>query len=118
MAENKAEQIMGDDFGEDKPYVVSFWGSRPDAGNDDCWTAFDFATLEEALAFFNAPVFPKHCPASDVAWIEIDGEYINRARKNPDFRPDSTDRNNREWQNETRQQAAMAFGVEGWNDYV
>jgi hypothetical protein len=36
-----------------RPYHVNFWASHPDAGNDDCNSGMSFATLDEAVAYFN-----------------------------------------------------------------
>lgn len=100
-----------------KPYAVNFWGSKPGT-NDDCWTGLDFATREDAVAAFESrPMdIAPYADAVSTAWIEIDGPDIHDARPNPDY-DSRADGHDDDWHQEQRMQAAMAFGVQGWNDY-
>ena len=106
-------------------YMVLYLGSHPDSDNDDCWYGFDFDSKEEAIKAFLAPVEDRtHCPARDVAYVEIDGLEdselaqlkINRVRANPTFKKSSRSDDD-DWKREAAQQAGMAFGCEGYNDY-
>ena len=101
-------------------FHVNLWGSDPALENDDCWTGDEFATLEEAEAWFadpfaNAtPLFLQYHRTS-TAFIELDGPGVYRVRSNPAFVP--SDGRQDAWAQESRMQAAMAFGTAGWNDY-
>lgn len=92
-------------------YSVNHWCSHPDNENDDCMTGDDFATKEEALAFFKQDA--KSCY---IAFIEIDGPDIYQVRANPFYSArqvkldDSLDRR------EAAMQAGMAFGCQGYNE--
>lgn len=89
-------------------YTVNHWGSDPDAGNDDCWQGFDFATLDEAMAKFHEGA--RH----DVAFVEIDGPGIYAKRANPCFRP-SRDCDD-EWRREIAREEGMLHGCEAYNE--
>jgi hypothetical protein len=100
---------------------VNYWGSHPDAGNDDCWTGHDFATLAEAEAKFSEPpTFTDGKPVLGTAYIELDGPGVHKVRKNPDFDARAAAReaarDEAEWRRERAMQAGMAFGVDGYND--
>jgi len=103
---------------ENKPYSVNYFGSHPDENNDDCWSGYDFATREEAEACFLEEVTIPGC-FDCTAWIVLDGPDVHKERKNPDFKPSRDDDRDfdDEWKREMATQAAMAFGVQGWNDY-
>ncbi len=110
-------------------YSVNLWGSHPDEENDDCWTGVDFETLEAARRWLDAPVFPSYCRSHSVAFMQAvregdeNGNYIEESevRKNPLYderaakrrraTEDAADRS------EAQMQAAMGFGIQGWNDY-
>jgi hypothetical protein len=94
------------------PYSVEFWGSHPDKGNDDCHSGADFATLAEALAYFQGPV-PSHS-CLDTEYVRLTGPDMLQDRRNPEFAPS---RDTDDWKREARMQAAMGFGVQAWNDY-
>ncbi len=103
------------------PYSVTFWGSDPDAGNDDCDTGVDFATRDEALAAFLDP-FP-HVDAAyyrpeDTDWIEVDGPDLHDKRRNGAYRPRRASGVDHEWLCEIAMQAGMGLGVDGYNDAV
>lgn len=103
-----------------KPFSVSLWGSDPALENDDCWTGDEFDTLAEAEAYFADP-FANATPRfvqyhrSCTEFIELDGPGVHRLRRNEGFRPSSGRQD--DWAQESRMQAAMAHGVQGWNDY-
>lgn len=113
------------------PYSVNLWGSHPDAGNDDCWTGDEFATLDEALACYRALsgsignfVLAEQLDkvtGHDWEYVEIDGPDVHDVSRNPDqarqrrHRRERT-RGDREWQREIAHQAGMAFGCDGYND--
>lgn len=101
------------------PYSVNYWGSHPDSDNDDCYTGHDFATKDEALAFFkgevqdppNRPGYYIRC----VAFVEIDGPNVNEVRANPSFVKD-TSPDSGSWQREIANEAGMLGGVHAYND--
>jgi hypothetical protein len=90
-------------------YSVNFWGSHPDAENDDCWFGKDFASKAEALACYNAK-----CDDSDVAYIEIDGPDMYEVRKNPTFRDprESRELHDAMWANEMKWEHRMLYGTD------
>jgi hypothetical protein len=90
-------------------FSVLYWGSHPEAGNDDCHTGKDFATLEEAMACFTQDAF-----GSCVAYIELDGPGVYEVRKNPKYIATKDD--DSEWKREIAMQAGMNFGCDGYND--
>jgi len=89
-------------------YSVNHWGSHPDDENDDCFTGWDFDTLDSAEQCFRKD------PDSSVMYIELDGPDVNQVRKNPNYRPSRDD--DSEWQRERAMQAGMAFGCQGYNE--
>lgn len=108
-------------------YSVNYWGSHPDADNDDCHTGEDFATLAEAEAAFAAEVPTAHYLRVDTAYVELTvytGRTIDGAREidtvkvrqNPDYRPrcDSDD----DWRREIAMEAGMLHGVDGYNEVM
>ncbi len=73
------------------PYSVNYWGSHPEANNDDCYTGIDFATAEEALAQYLSDENP-FLPGTDVtfmtrccAYVEVSGPDLSGVRQNPLF---------------------------------
>jgi hypothetical protein len=105
------------------PYSVNLWESHPAAGNDDCCTGANFATLAEALDaaghladHFNQSYF------SNPAYVEIDGPDYHEDRRNPAYKSKLTmgGRRPHDWDAEERSeramQAGMAFGCDGYND--
>ena len=102
-----------------RPYSVNFWGSDPDAGNDDCDTGIDFATRDEALAAFQDPwphVNAAYFRPEDTAWFEVDGPDLYDKRPNPAYRPRRRDDGDDEWRREQAMQAGMGLGVDAYND--
>jgi len=103
----------------DKPYAVNYWGSHPEAGNDDCWTGEDFATLAEAEAAFAKTVTDPYCD-TDTAYIEMVGPGVDKIRKNPDYNEArakaEAEADAKAWQREIAMEAGMAFGCDGYND--
>ena len=96
-------------------FTVDYWGSHPEAGNDDCWTGFDFETEEEAKAFFWAEItspYYKTC----TAYVEIDGPGVHATRKNPQYRPEDMAAEEAYARHEYAVMCGMAFGCEGYND--
>lgn len=102
-------------------FVVSYFGSHPDDGNDDCWEGWDFATLEEAEAAFAAAV------PEDTAYVELaryTGRTIDGAReidtvkvrRNPDYRPSALDDD--DWRREQAMEAGMLHGAEAYNEVM
>ncbi len=113
------------------PYSVNLWGSHPSAGNDDCWTGDEFATLDEALACYRAlsgsignfalAAQLDKVTGNDWEFVEIDGPDLNEVTANPDqprqrHHRREVKRSNADWQREIAHQAGMAFGVDGYND--
>lgn len=105
------------------PFVVALWGSKPGT-EDDCWTAADFATLEEARAAFDDVELSefddlfKASPGTyrSTAWIELDGPGVHEERRNPDFAPTDPGNWEAEWQQERAHQAGMGLGIQAYND--
>jgi hypothetical protein len=116
------------------PYSVNLWGSHPDEENDDCWTGIDFESLEAAKAWLDAPVFGPPFFKNDyghasTAYLQLvreadadgcGGEEIE-VRKNPLYDEGAARRRRRAEdaadRREAQMQSALAFGVQGWNDY-
>lgn len=99
-------------------YWVNFWGSDPDADNDDCWYGNSYATRSEAQAAYDAPVQNArngYYRAADVMYVELDGPDINVKRRNPAYRAPKRGQRD-DWQAERAMQAGMAFGCDGYND--
>jgi len=111
-------------------YSVNFWGSHPDAGNDDCLCGEDFATLEGARAYFADPslwVFNggtflvDDCPYVELASGERSSDGVLtvetiKVRKNPDYRPDCGGGD--DWRDEIAREAGMLGGVEAYNEVM
>lgn len=114
-------------------YSVNYWGSHPEAGNDDCWTGKDFATLDEAVACYLAtPAYDPH-PLHDASytaldsstayvelcvtgdWTPADGPEVYEVRANPGHKPDKGDD---DWRREMAMEAGMLHGVEAYNDVM
>ncbi len=95
-------------------FTVSHWGSDPEEGNDDCWTAEDFDNYEDAMAAFKAdPTDPS------VAYIMLDmGDmYGALTRKAPNYQPQSDEDFDREWREEIRREEGMLNGIDSYNDW-
>lgn len=90
-------------------YSVNYWESHPDCDNDDCSMGFDFDNKDEALAKYH------ETPSALTAYVEITGPDVHEIRQNPNYRTEPDDYD--DWHREQRMQAAMAFGVLGWNDW-
>lgn len=102
-----------------KPFTVSYWGSDPDAGNDDCWTGLDFATEAEARTAYDnwREVDPINIP--DTTHVELtklldDGtlEILDTKRVAPDRKRVRDD----DWRREIAMEAGMLHGVDAYND--
>jgi len=104
------------------PYSVNWWGSHPDADNDDCWTGEDYATLAEAREAFASVPGNRYSPSHTVAFVELDGPDVYEVRPNPAFDRARCEREDRAddqmWKNEIATQAGMGLGVEAYNDYM
>ena len=90
-------------------YSVNYWGSHPDAGNDDCWSGEDFATLVEAESAF------ARNPGSCVAFVELDGPDVYRVRKVRDPRRADDDR---AWRDEIAREEGMLCGCDAYNEVM
>ena len=112
-------------------YVVCFWGSHPDADNDDCATAVDGLSLEQAQSIFNAAdprvraqeVLKENDPTYDFPFaqyfsscpfVELDGPDRNEVRqwKTLPKRRAHADG----WRREIAMEAGMCLGVDAYND--
>jgi hypothetical protein len=107
-----------------KPYSVAFWGSEP-MTNDDCWTAGNYATIEEAqkdfemvTALLEAGETVWGCSVGhdgcEVAYVVIDGPDVHQERRLSE--PEPTQERDDLWENEFAMQNGMAFGCDGYND--
>jgi len=106
-----------------KNFSVNYWGSDPDADNDDCWTGDDYATLEEARRVFEAKVpDPTHTPSHTVAFVELDGPGVYEKRPNPDYDAERNAREDaafdREWRAEIANEAGMLGGCDAYNEVM
>ena len=95
----------------DKPFSVNYWGSHPDAGNDDCWTGEDFETEALARACFDKGEIPAYAGVSDTEYIELTGPDVWAVRINPLFskkrRARELEKSSAEWTSEASWQARM-----------
>ncbi len=101
------------------PFEAVYWGSHPDADNDDCWTSYKFPTAEAATQFAES------ADCRDTMWIEVTrdtGEVTPEGwivlerlslHRNPNYREE---KDSNDWLEEQAMQAGMAFGVDGYND--
>ncbi len=97
-------------------HSVNYWGSHPDAGNDDCWTGRDYEDPELALdAYLSdqnpcAAVYPTFM-VTDCAFIELTGPLVSGIRANPLYHSRDAKRqralDDAEWQSEAMWQARM-----------
>jgi len=62
-----------------KKYMVTLWGSHPDAENDDCWTGESYATLAEARAAFELDLFDLVTSWSTEHHVKRMAELVDRA---------------------------------------
>ena len=107
-------------------FCVEFWGSHPDAGNDDCWTGDDYETEAAAREAFANPTFTSFCRSQDVAYLQLtrveNGNEVHQlaVRPNPGCNPKLREwartHGNDEWKREIAMQAGMMGGVEAYND--
>ena len=51
MTDNNAQDTTNTD---NAPYCVEWWGSNPQAGNDDLWMGGDYVSLQEAQEAYTA----------------------------------------------------------------
>ena len=95
------------------PFTVLYWGSHPDAGNDDCYSGSDYASLAEALHAYNDDEL---ITDSSVAFVELDGPGITgeSVRPSPFYRPEPSD--DGEWRREQAMEAGMLGGCDAYND--
>jgi hypothetical protein len=96
------------------PYSVNFWGSHPDAGNDDCYSGEDYVELYEAMNAFTAEVDDtsvRFIELTNVPWVDD----VLAVRPNPDHVPSDPDDND-DWKREIAQQAGMGLGIDAYND--
>lgn len=94
------------------PFSVLFWGSHPDADNDDCWTGQDFVSLEEARECFNAKV-----TEGSTAYVELEGpDGRLDLRENPDYEPSEDD--DSDWRREIAMEAGMMGGCDAYNEVM
>jgi len=102
------------------PYSVTYWGSHPEAGNDDCWYGDEYESRDEAEAAYAAPVRvgPHQIPDPDTMYVMLEGPDVHRIRLNPEHRPTTTNDDDREWKREMAMQAGMEFGIDGYNDMM
>lgn len=109
----------------EKSYSVTFWFGDPDTdeGEDCCSTGADFATLEEARAFFGAPEkWSEHlAPAcfNGCAWTMLDGPDVHEVKydrkvHHASKKEDALSRG--EAFREHAYQAGMMGGCEAYND--
>jgi hypothetical protein len=102
-------------------YTLSIWCSHPDSGNDDCNTAEDFETYEDAKAalaslsdYFSARSL------TGARWVRIDGDDEQSTHKLPEEYQHRADRYDAQQryaeQREYAMQQGMGLGVAAYND--
>lgn len=106
-----------------RPYHVNFWGSHPDAGNDDCWSGQSFATLDEAIAYYE-----KEHDCSDFVELVLGGDAsdLYRTGRNPvrlalsegEADTDEEDGWEDEWRREQAMEAGMLHGTQAYNEVM
>lgn len=94
-------------------YTVLFHCEDPEVNYDLCSYTKEFTRLDIALETFNAKLSEKDSLSNGISHVEIDGPDINKVRKNPDYvsQPETEC-------SEGAMQAGMAFGCQGYNDYM
>ena len=100
---------------KDYPYSVNHWCSHPDENNDDCMTGSDFATREEAIAFYNKP------GSRHVKYIEMDGPDGYSIRENENYvapTPAEIRAEEDEWRREIAMEAGMCMGIDAYNEVM
>jgi len=100
-------------------YSVNLWGSNPMDDNDDCWTGLDFSTEEEALkCFYNLEDYFNEFDLEGTRYVEcvsnVQGEDLNEVREVEGY---ATTADSDDWEREMAMEAAMGFGVDGYNDF-
>jgi hypothetical protein len=98
-------------------YAVLWWGSHPDAGNDDCHSGDDFDALEQAERAYDAPVTDRF-----VAYVEMTGPGLRRIRPNPAYDAVAVARerarDDAEWRREQANEAGMGLGIDAYNEIL
>jgi len=101
-------------------YTVASKGSAWASGKDDWHCGTGIVTFAEALEEYNKPMDSDEAYrillSGDVEKVDFtsrDDVMLERANEAYVETPDDLS----DWHNETRMQAAMAFGIRGWNDY-
>lgn len=93
------------------PFSVNYWGSHPDAGNDDCWTGEDFATEAEARACFEKGEIPAYAGVASTEYLELQGPDVYAVKINPLFskkrREKQQAQDDAEWRSEYETQMRM-----------
>lgn len=93
------------------PFLVDFYGSNPAEENDDCWYGSEFASLEDARAFY-----VRECRDRDVAFVTLQGPGVDEQRANPFFRPIDREAEDRAERHERAFQAGMMGGCDAYNE--
>ena len=107
-------------------YSVNFWGSHPEAGNDDCWSGTDFSSLAEAREYFASSL--ADVPEPDCCFVELakgvrDYEgtpFVETIEVVQVAEPSKggDDDFDREWQREIAREEGMLGGYGAYNEVM
>ncbi len=100
-------------------YTLSIWCSHPDAGNDDCNTAEDFETYEDAKAALDSlSDYFSARSLTGARWVRIDGDEGQSTHKLPEeyqrraYQAAGVAHRDREY----AMQLGMGLGLRAYND--
>jgi len=103
-------------------YSVTLWFADPEKDDDACATGEDFDTLEEARkCMSNLDAHFDMTYYRDCAWVMLDGPDVHEVTYDAEKhkRAQKEDKLDRSLErSEGAMQAGMAFGCQGYNDYM
>ena len=91
--------------------VLKFF-ANPHEDDDCCDTSQEFDTLEACREWLRSDPGTSKYP-----WFAIDSVELDELEYHESKDYDHKDDDGCDWKSEWRMQHAMAFGVQGWNDY-
>lgn len=64
-------------------YEVRYYGSHPNANNDDCWTGFEFSDFKQAFQQFKRekPTFRNGQPIVNAVYVQLTGNKLSCIRR-------------------------------------
>ena len=95
-------------------YEVLYWGSHPDAGNDDCYCGSSFSNLADAKEAFET------ARPSEGYFVELTGPDVYGVRQvaSDAYIKQAQDRDAREWRREIANEAGMLGGCDAYNEVM